>query len=465
MGDVFTRFNGIGKIVPGVGSGIAIWLVFVLTSIGLWLMMPVRFAWFAMWRNDRRQGRGEGTKVLRKIGAFMGVWSVLGGSGRSLRSWLRKYRKRIECKCFSESRVVKRHRKFCVIGESYVDKFNEVMVGGGRALLWISGRGGSGKTALAIHLVRTTVVGQKKKPVPVFVGEGWKGPLVKKIVRSLKTGKWTIGPTDEMVRTMGSKGWILPVVDSLSERRMQDAVSIVGDAIADRDFQNLIVTSRGGLPEGERWDSVEEIHPPVMECADVHRFIQEYAGEKRAVDVKGEIEAFFKGSRVPSPLFLRFAIEEALDGPIGSRDRRMLVVRHVERLCENKMNIKPYDMKRAGATAAMAAIQDQLSAQEFTEDRLRSLLKMEEHDMPFTSEEEGHRITVAAVVDMLVESGLIIQGDESFQFTYDAVAEYLVLWRLDDAKGRRFEGLRERILTSEGTEIGDVYREIVGINE
>ena len=462
VGGVFASFDGIGKIVPGVGSGIAIWVFFVLASIGLWLMMPVRFAWFAMWRSDRRQGRGESAGMLSKIGAFVGVWSVLGQSGRSLTKWLQKYRKRLELECFVENRAVKHHHKFCVIGKSYVDAFNEAMESGGRGLLWISGRGGSGKTALAIHLVRKAVVGQKKKPVPVFVGEDWEGPLVKKIGRSLKAGKWTIGPTEEMVRIMGSKGWILPVVDSLSERRMQDAVSIVGDGIADRDFQNLIVTSRDGLPEGERWDSVQEVHPPVMECADVHRFIQEYAGETRVVDVKGEIEAFLKGRRVPSPLFLRFAIEEALDGPIGSRDRRMLVVRHVERLCENKMNIKLYDMKRAGATAAMAAIQDQLSAQEFTEDRLRSLLKMEEHDMPFNCEEEGHPITVSAVVDMLVESGLIIQGDESFQFTYDAVAEYLVLWRLDDAKGRRFEGLRERVLRSEGTEIGEAYREIIG---
>ena len=463
VGGAFASFNGIGKIVPGVGSCIAVWVFFVFGSVGLWFIMPVRFAWFVMWRCDRRKERGESDRMLSKIGAFVGVWSVLGQTNRSLTKWVQKYWKRLEHGCFVEKRAVKHHHRFCVIGKNHVDAFYETMEGGGRGLLWISGHGGSGKTALAIHLVRKSVVGQKKKPVPVFVGEDWEGPLVKKVGRSLKAaGTWTIGPTEEMVRIMGSKGWILPVVDSLSERRMKDAVSIVGDAILNRDFQSMIVTSRGGLPEGEDWDSVQEVHPPVMECADVHRFIQEYAGEKRAVGVEGEIQAFFKGRRGPSPLFLRFAIEEALDGPIGSKDRRMLVVKHVERLCENKMNIKPYDMKRAGATAAMAAIQDQLSVQEFSEDRLQSLLRVEEHDMPFVCEEERQPITVSAVVDMLVESGLIIRGDESFQFTHDAVAEYLVLWRLDDAKGRRFEGLRERVLTSEGSEISEAYREIVG---
>ena len=221
-----------------------------------------------------------------------------------------------------------------------------------RAICWIDGVGGSGKSAVAFQLARTELVGRRGRPLPVLVDADWDGSLCAEVARQLRPPDADRGPTTEMARTLGAMGLVCPFVDSLSERGVEDAVESVTGAVRSGDFRHLIVTSRTAPPSGAVWDASRRITPAPIGKEDVPLFIETYAPEQKAL-VGERIAPLVDKEPLPSPLFLRFAIEQAATSPLESTDKVDLVLDYVEALREERVDLSRLDMTRAASIAAV----------------------------------------------------------------------------------------------------------------
>src|SRR5262249_44230905 len=154
---------------------------------------------------------------------------------RSLKSWLRKHRDALYEQSFAGRTPVKEREKYCDLGhEAETEAFDVDLSAGRGARIWISGVGGSGKSALAYRTLRIATEGKASSPLPILVDEDWNGALLDQVARLLRVGNHI--PTAKMVEVLGSRGDLCLLIDSLSERGMTDAVDRVADEVAKRNF-------------------------------------------------------------------------------------------------------------------------------------------------------------------------------------------------------------------------------------
>ena len=194
------------------------WVLSVGAAAIMWVLFPARLASWSMPRAGRvplAESLPLGV-VANWVLAFL--W--IGRTERPLTNWVRKNREVLEAACFTEREPVKEREKYFPAGhgsalQPFQEKIEDLR---GRGLLWIQGVGGSGKSALAVHLLREALIGRKGLAIPVFVGEDWKGSLAKQVAKQFRERNWKRAPNEAMVRTLGANGLICPLVDSLSER-------------------------------------------------------------------------------------------------------------------------------------------------------------------------------------------------------------------------------------------------------
>ena len=438
-----------------------VWVLVALSALAMWVVCPARLAWLAM---PKAGGQALPAGKGRAWGHFVGVITLfvwLGKTRRPLENWLQANRPVLEKECFTGRLPVREREKYLPLGQTEVlDRFVDRIACNKRGLVWVEGAGGSGKSAFAMYLLRSALIGKSPAPVPVFVGEDWTGSLATQVARQLRNRNWSRFPTPAMTRTLGASGLLCPLVDSLSERGMDDASARVRDAISDRDFQHLVVTSREPPSSEQALQAVERVSPRPLKRGNLSSFIEVYLPEGQPAEVEVRIEPLLQGREMPSPLFLRFAIEQAAQGSLRAPHRHSLVLDYVEALRSGRADIQMGDMRRAAGIAAIESIQEHLRPQEISEQQLRMALMREANATPFYDEAGEKEVGPAQLVEMLIRSGLMGRGTRNLQFAYDPVAEILAPWWAMEAAGRQYDALLVRIACAAETEVGRAHSEI-----
>ena len=426
----------------------------------------------------------DGRPSLRYIRDILVPFEWLGQTRRPLRKWLEENREVLKEECFDGRDSVKQRTQYLPLREEPAIVEFAARVGGiaarvggiargnredgPRGLVWICGVGGSGKSALGMYLLRRLMVERGNLgdggdvPMPVLVGEDWDGSLASHVARQLRHPEWTEGPSEAMAKVLGACGLLCPLVDSLSERSMEGALRLVGDAIGNGDFRHVIVTSREKRPEGMPWEAMIEITPGVLKRKHVGALWKMYAPGAHGPEVERHLEGVLGRDQMPSPLFLRFAIEQTAVGSAHGTDHMSLVLEYVETLRRGRIDIDRTGMLRAACTAAIEVIERNLRAQEISAEQLEWAVRKESNVEGFYTERERRELTPAELVGMLVESGLVARGRKTLQFTYDLVAEYLAAWRVRDDPRGTLAGLRERMESTGENAVAAAYRDIDG---
>ena len=164
-----------------------------------------------------------------------------------------------------------------------------------------------------------------------------------------------------------------------------------------------------------------------------------------------------------SPLFLRFAIEQALIGELSSTSTLDLVLKYVEALRAGRLDLSADDMLRAASITATEAVRESLVPREIEQAYLRGVLVKETDGLAFMNARNDNAVDPAAVIEILVECGLLNRNktNRRLQFAYDPVAEHLAAWRT--ARGPAGDGLaplKNRILLAPESAIARAMAEI-----
>ena len=132
-------------------------------------------------------------------------------------------------------------------------------------------------------------------------------------------------------------------------------------------------------------------------------------------------------SRSVSPLFVRFAVEQALAGQVTSTSTLDLVLRYVEALRSERLDLNADDTLRSASVAATEAVRESLAPREIEQAYLRGVLVKEADAMAFMNARNTASIDPAAIIEMLVDCGLLNRNvtNRRLQFAYDPVAEHL----------------------------------------
>ncbi|MGP6089993.1 hypothetical protein [Antarctobacter jejuensis] len=430
-----------------------VWALIVLSAAGLWLLVPARLA----------------ASAMPLVGApqpppwkwFLGVltfYGWLGQTRRPLRAWMRRHRQELERTCFLTRKPVCERASYSPLGhDQQMNDFENNLRR--RAVVWIDGVGGSGKSALAYQIARTHLAGKRRRPIPILVDADWDGTLADEVSRQLRLPDALRGPTEEMARTLGAMGLVCPIIDSLSERRMPDAVEHVTRAVQAGHFRHLIVTSRAEPPKGAVWGRFQRITPSPIRKEDVPHFIATYASGAED-KVAARVASLVAREPLPSPLFLRFAIEQAVANDLASTDKVDLVLHYLEALREGRVDLSKSDMLRAASIAAIESTREEGRPLEIDRLHLRGVLSGEADRMPFMDEANAQEVPPPALIDRLVSSGLVNEtrtGDR-VQFGYDPVAEYLsARWLWTKAE---LEPLRDHLLFFSENAVAAAYHEI-----
>ena len=442
-----------------------IWVLVVLWALAMWALFPARLARLSMPKAGGQSLPPGNSRSWQHVVGVVTLFVWLGRKRRPLRKWLQKNRGVLEKVCFTERVPVKEREKYLPIGhEDTVNAFEERIARNERGLVWIEGVGGSGKSAFAMYMLRKVLIGKSSAPVPVFVGEDWSGSLAAQVSQQLRHPDWTRFPTEAMIKTLGACGLICPLVDSLSERGMDDALGCVKNSISNRDFQHLVVTSRESRPGDQAWQAVKQVTPCALVRNNVTSFIEVYLPEADPIVVQNNIAPLLVRGRMPSPLFLRFAIEQAAKGPLKAVHHSSLVLDYVEALRFDKIDINNEDMRRAAGIAAIESVQEHLRPQEISAQQLRLAFLRESNANSFYDKTGNNEVTPANLVEMLIQSGLINRGTKNLQFAYDPVADILTPWWVTQATGGEYDTLLKRIDGAAETEVGRAYREILAEN-
>jgi hypothetical protein len=266
-----------------------------------------------------------------------------------------------------------------------------------------------------------------------------------------------------MIEVLGSGGDLCPVIDSLSERGMSDAVDRIADAVGSGTFKSIVVTSRQPAPQGKVWQRFKSITALSLTAVQVPDYVSAYVPQDLHADVLDRIKPVITGAPSLSPLFLRFAIEQALAGAVTSTSPLDLVLQYIEALRAGKLNINADDMLRAASLAAKEAVRESLVPHEIEQSYLRGVLVKEADTMLFMNATNDGSVDPAAIIDMLVESGLLNRNrtNRRLQFAYDPVAEQLAARVVTQAaKDRSIARLKKPSLSEPGSGIERAIGEI-----
>jgi WD40 repeat protein len=401
-------------------AGIA-WVMAIVFATGCWVLVPHKLAHWVM------PAVGSPKPPTWKwLAGILTLFAFLGTTQRPLKNWLRRHRAKLYAANFGDREPVKERERYCNLGhEGEIAEFEHNLTAGKRALRWIDGTGGSGKSALAFRMLREATSSRTSVLLPILIDEDWEGSLTQHVARLLQVGDRA--PTPAMVETLGVAGRLCLLIDSLSERGMADVMQRIEEPIGRSAFPAVIVTSRQKPPAGKTWEAFGTMTARPLTMDQIDTYVATYAPEERRVEVRHRIDHLLRRGRSLSPLFVRFAIEQALKGPLTATSARDLVLRYVEELREGKLDLSPDDMMRAAEIAAGEATREGTTPREIEALYLRGVLVKEADGLPFMNNAGNQKIDPAELIDMLVECGLLNRNpiNRRLQFAYDPVAEHL----------------------------------------
>jgi hypothetical protein len=404
-----------------------IWSLIALSGALLWLLVPHRLARWAM----PVVGRPE-LPTWKWLAGIVTLYGFLGQTRRALGAWLKRHEKAIHAANFGGRPSVKERARYCDLGhEADTSAFVEAARRHKPALRWIAGVGGKGKSALAFEMARRAHEGARNRLVPVLVDEDWSGSLSGYVASLLRVAERA--PTPAMVETLGAAGLILVIVDSLSERGAADAEDSVAEAARRGAFSKMIVTARKECPEGASWRDFETIEVKPLTRERLPDYVRTYAPGSDVETVLARLEPLLHDDQPTSPLFARFAIEQAAthDAPAGTP--LQLAMRYVEALRVAKLDLSQDDMLRASGIAAFESVREALAPRELEVEYLRGVLAREADGSPFMNADADRPVEPPeALLAMLETCGLVVRNaiNRRLQFAYDPVAELLAAWRM-----------------------------------
>lgn len=262
-----------------------------------------------------------------------------------------------------------------------------------------------------------------------------------------------------MIRLLGSTGLICPLVDSLSERSL-NARRSVEDAVYEGDFRHLVVTSRHAPPGQQVWDAATRVTTQPLQRNDVDKLVALYAAEfdhSSPEQIRQRLDPFLSVEHTPNPLFLRFAVDQAARGPLDALDSVSLTLAYLESLRSGKVDVSPSDYKRATSLAAIESIQESLTPRGFSEQQLNWALTKEANAAKFYGASGDSELAPPRLVDMLVQSGVIVRGIVNVFFAFDPVAEQLAAWWVNQVPEHEYAVLRQRLIDAADTDVGRAY--------
>ena len=290
------------------------WFVAIAVAIGMWIFAPHKLATWAM---PRLGSADIPIYDWKWVAGVLTLFGFLGTTHRALRAWVRKNRDALHDQNFAYRTPVKEREKYCVLThQGEIAAFVRDLGSVNGARVWIDGVGGSGKSALSFQMVRAASGADPSAPIPILVDEDWNGPLVNHVAQLLRLGNRV--PTKTMVEVLGSRGDVCPVIDSLSERGMPDAVERIANAVGSGAFKSVIVSSRQPAPNGKTWQGFTSMTAVPLTAAQAPEYVATYAPKDSRAQVLDRIAPLIADKQSISPLFLRFAVEQALTGPVAS---------------------------------------------------------------------------------------------------------------------------------------------------
>jgi hypothetical protein len=433
------------------------WLIAVIVAIITWVFFPHRLASWAM-----PLVGSPGIPPWKWLAGVLLLFGWLGSTHRPLKAWLRSHREVLFKQTFAGRSPVTEREKYCDL--SYgpdITRVTETVRAGKFLRLWISGVGGSGKSALAYRMVRAAMAEKGSAILPVLVDEDWTGTLTDHIGRQLILGNRR--PTAKMIEVLGARGSLCLLIDQLSERGLPDAVTQLTDVIATGVFASVLVTSRQPRPDGVVWQRFESVAVHPLSENDVEAYVATYAPEALRAEICQRIRPLVAGRSEISPLFLRFAIEQAMAGELTSTNTLDLVFQYVEALRSNRVDLSADDLLRAASIAATEAVRESLTPREFEQAYLRGVLVQEADRAKFMNTTNTAPVEPAKVIELLVLCGLLHRNqiNRRLQFAYDPVAEHLAAWRTaQQAAMGAVAPLQTRILQSPDTALARAMSEI-----
>jgi hypothetical protein len=147
--------------------------------------------------------------------------------------------------------------------------------------------------------------------------------------------------------------------------------------------------------------------PLPLTIEQVPKYIEVYAPEDRRAHVARQVAPLVDAHVSVSPLFLRFAIEQALVGELGSTSTLDLVLQYVEALRAGKVDLNADDMLRAASIAATEAVRESLVPGEIEPLMLRGVLNKEADVLPFMTAKNQESVDPARAILMLIDCGLL----------------------------------------------------------
>jgi hypothetical protein len=257
------------------------------------------------------------------------------------------------------------------------------------------------------------------------VDEDWTGGLIEHVALLLRIGNKT--PTPKMIETLGATGNLCLIVDSLSERSIANAADDVGVAVERGIFKYMLVTSRNAPQHGKVWEGFQLITSLPLTPEQVPAYVATYAPPERRAEIAAKIGIFAREGQSLSPLFIRFAIEQAMKADVSVTSHLELVFQYVEELRADRVDLDADDMVRAATITAREAVRGGHAPREIETGYLRGVLAAQADAMPFNNANHTGTIDAAEVIEILVNCGLLNRNrsNRNLQFAYDPVAEIL----------------------------------------
>src|SRR5262249_33297383 len=242
------------------------------------------------------------------LAGIVTLYGFLGCTRRALVAWVRRHNDTLYAANFANRPSVIERTTYCDLGhEADIAAFTASTLGRKPTLWWIAGAGGRGKTALAFEMVRQARQHSHDQLLPVLIDEDWPGALDGYVASLLRVDDR--GPTPAMVATLGNAGPLIIIVDSLSERGVQEAIASVSEAVRRTVFRRMIVTSRTPCPAGMTWRDFHTIEARPLRRDRLPAYAKAYAPQVEFDTVLERIQPLLNNDQPLNPLFARFAIE------------------------------------------------------------------------------------------------------------------------------------------------------------
>jgi hypothetical protein len=215
------------------------------------------------------------------------------------------------------------------------------------------------------------------------------------------------------------------------------------------------------MPPDAQKEQIKTVNARPLTRDQVPDYIATYAPEDRRSWVSQQIAPLITDKGPVSPLFLRFAIEQALLGEVTSTTTLDLVLQYVEALRAGRLDLNADDMLKAASITATEAVREGLVPREIEHAYLRGVLVKKADGLAFMNAKNDNPVDPAAVIEMLVVCGLLNRNRiRRLQFAYDPVAERLTAWRVAQGAAEGVAALKDRILSAPDSAIARAMAEI-----